>query len=113
MKNLLNNKKEIINLKNQNLERYKIRLNQLIQTKSRIESSIKSEDNSNINILINKNDINNNISINNITNNNLINNINFNNNNNNSHSNNLSTNQNTKNNKLTDVDLENSNSIGI
>lgn len=45
MNNLQNDKKEIITLKNQNLERYKTRLNALHLTKSKIEATIKSEEN--------------------------------------------------------------------
>ena len=85
MNNLQNDKKEIISLKNQNLERYTTRLNNFISTKTKIESTIKSEENTNFPM-----------------------NLNF--NNTNSHLNTSSTNQTTKN-KL-NSDFENSNSIG-
>lgn len=46
MNNLQTDKKEIITLKNQNLERYTKRLKELISTKSNLEKTIKNEENS-------------------------------------------------------------------
>jgi hypothetical protein len=88
---LLNDKKEIITLKNQNIERYTVRLNNLILTKTKIEEAIKNEESLIINL--NNNNINTNANLN--TNSNLY---------------NSSTNQTLK--KKISSDMENSNSIG-
>lgn len=47
MKNLQNDKKEIIQLKKQNLERYNLRLKALINAKNRLEIILKQEENTN------------------------------------------------------------------